>query len=185
MLSALGLAVSERRRDLVESVLLSGDALTAEAVAEVVKRLAGRGREELDAPDAEVRPTYELRYGGQAFELAVEAGPSPCPRSCARASTPRTRSATATATRRAAGAGDRARGGRGPGSELEPATAGDAERRGTRSARFGDEVLEAAVLGPGTAEVEGPAVFELPGSTLVVPPGWTATADGEAVVMRA
>ena len=45
--SALGLAVSERRRDLVESVLLSGDDLTARAVADVVTRLADRGRDEL------------------------------------------------------------------------------------------------------------------------------------------
>ena len=186
VLSALGLAVSERRRDLVESVLLSGDGLTAEAVAEVVARLAGRGRDELGAPDAEVRPTYELRYGGQAFELPVEAGPEPDPGELregfdaaheerygyrdpgAELELVTVRVAVAL-----------------PGSELEPATAGQAERRGTRSARFGGRVQDAAVLGPGSAEVEGPAVFELPGSTLVVPPGWTAAADGEAVVMRA
>ncbi|HEX5910452.1 MAG TPA: hypothetical protein VFY44_08155, partial [Thermoleophilaceae bacterium] len=176
----------ERRRDLVESVLLSGDALTADDVATVVGRLAARGRDELGAADAEVRPTYELRYGGQAFELPVEAGPEPDPADLregfdaaheerygyrdpdARLELVTVRVAVAL-----------------PGSELEPATAGQAERRGTRSARFGDEALDATVLGPGAAEVEGPAVFELPGSTLVVPPGWTATADGEAVVMRA
>ena len=71
VLSALGLVVSERRRDLVESVLLAGDDLTREQVAEVVERLAERGRDELDAPDAELRATYDLRYAGQAFELSV------------------------------------------------------------------------------------------------------------------
>ena len=186
VLSALGLAVSERRRDLVESVLLTGDELTAAAVADAVSRLAERGRGELGAPDAQVRPTYELRYAGQAFELAVEAGPEPAPDELregfdaaheerygyrdpdAQLELVTVRVAVAL-----------------PGSELEPATAGEAEQRGVRSARFGTEVLDAAVLGPGTAEVEGPAVFELPGSTLVVPPGWSATADGEAVVMQA
>ena len=127
-----------------------------------------------------------MRYGGQAFELPVEAGPVPDPGelregfdaaheerygyrdSDARLELVTVRVAVAL-----------------PGSELEPATAGEAEQRGSRSARFGDQVRDAAVIGPGSAEVEGPAVFELPGSTLVVPPGWSATADGEAVVMRA
>src|SRR3954463_14918178 len=47
VLSALGLVVSERRRDLVESVLLSGDALTRDRIGEVVRRLGERGRDEL------------------------------------------------------------------------------------------------------------------------------------------
>src|SRR3954451_16966574 len=68
VLSALGLLVSERRRDLAESVLLTGEALTRAAIASAVQRLAERGRAELDAPDAEVRPGYDLRYAGQAFE---------------------------------------------------------------------------------------------------------------------
>src|SRR3954454_4673034 len=42
VLSAVGLLVSERRRDLAESVLLSGEALTREAVAEAVDRLTTR-----------------------------------------------------------------------------------------------------------------------------------------------
>src|SRR6476646_4512188 len=61
VLSALGLLVSERRRDLAESVLLAGEALTREAVAPVVERLATRGRDELGAPGAELRATYDLR----------------------------------------------------------------------------------------------------------------------------
>ena len=66
----------------------------------MVTRLAGRGRDELDAPDAEVRPTYELRYGGQAFELPVEAGPEPSPEELREGFDACTRSATATAIRR-------------------------------------------------------------------------------------
>jgi hypothetical protein len=40
------------------------------------------------------------------------------------------------------------------------------------------------VLGPGKAELAGPAVFELEGSTLVVPPGWEALADSDGVVLE-
>jgi len=40
------------------------------------------------------------------------------------------------------------------------------------------------VLGPGAAEVDGPAIFELPGATLVVPPGWVARSDADGVVME-
>jgi N-methylhydantoinase A/oxoprolinase/acetone carboxylase beta subunit len=40
------------------------------------------------------------------------------------------------------------------------------------------------VLGPGEAEIDGPAIFELPGSTLVVPPGWHATAAADSVAME-
>src|SRR4051812_19168170 len=79
VLSAVGLIVAERRRDLVESVLLTGDELTADAIGAVVERLAERGRDELDAPDAQVRPGYDLRYAGQAFELTIDGDPRPDP----------------------------------------------------------------------------------------------------------
>src|SRR5215204_3957322 len=46
VLSALGLIVSERRRDVVESVLLGGEALTAAAVREAVARLGEGARRE-------------------------------------------------------------------------------------------------------------------------------------------
>nr|MBA3261612.1 hypothetical protein [Thermoleophilaceae bacterium] len=59
-----------------------------------------------------------------------------------------------------------------------------AERRDTRRARFDGDWLDTAVLGPGQAEVDGPAIFELPGSTLVVPPGWRARSDADGVVME-
>jgi N-methylhydantoinase A len=185
VLSALGLAVSERRRDLVESVLLGGDDLEAGAIAEVVERLAGQGHEELDAPDAEVRPTYELRYAGQAFELPIEAGPEPDPDEL-RASFDEAheerygyRDGNADlelVTVRVAVAL--------PGSEAQTAAPEEAERRGSRTVRFGDDRHDTEILGAGTLEVDGPAIVELPGSTLVVPPGWHAEADGDAVVMR-
>src|SRR5215211_1664036 len=79
VLSALGMLVSERRRDLVESVLIAGDDLARDAIADVVERLAERGRDELHEPEAETRASYDLRYAGQAFELTIDGDTAPDP----------------------------------------------------------------------------------------------------------
>jgi N-methylhydantoinase A len=185
VLSALGLVVSERRRDLVESVLLSGNELSRKRVAEVVERLGGRGREELGEPDAELRATYDLRYTGQAFELSVdgdlEPDPSELRRAFDRAHAERygyddPGAELELVTVRVAAAM--------PGAEPAPAAPAPAEERGSRSLLFGGQRLEASVFGPGELEAEGPAVVELPGSTLVVPPGWTAAGGPDAVVLE-
>lgn len=185
VLSALGLAVSERRRDLVESVLLTGDGLTQAAVAAAVERLGERGRAELGASDAELRATYELRYAGQAFELPIEAGLTPEPEDL--------RSAFDEAHAERYGyADDDAElelvtvrvAATLPGAEPPTAAAPPAGLRGTRRARFGDEWCDAVILGPGAGDVAGPAVVELPGSTLVVPPGWSGVADATGVTLE-
>ena len=71
-----------------------------------------------------------------------------------------------------------------PGGEPPAPSGEEAPGLGTRRVSFGGEWHEAPVLGPGTAELSGPAILVLPGSTLVVPPGWTARADAEAVVLE-
>jgi N-methylhydantoinase A len=185
VLSALGLVVSERRRDLVESVLLAGDELTRDNAAAIVARLGEEGRDELGEPEAELRATYELRYAGQAFELSVPGELSPDPERLRsdfdRAHDERYGYSDPDAelelvTIRVAAAM--------PGAEPSSAAAEAAKERGTRRVRFRDEEVEAAILGPSEAEVDGPAIFELPGATLVVPPGWHARADADGVVMQ-
>jgi N-methylhydantoinase A len=176
VLSAFGLVVAERRRDLVESVLLTGDDLTRERIAEAVDRLAKRGREELrQAPAAdgrkggppsaepEVRATYDLRYEGQAFELPVEGDPSPDPAELRRAF-------------------DRAHEDRYGYSDAD--------------ARLELVTVRVAVALPGAEPrpasweglpgdvAEGAEVVALPGSTLVVPAGWRARAEDDLVVME-
>jgi N-methylhydantoinase A len=184
VLSALGLIVSERRRDVVESVLLGGEALTREAVGEAVARLGEQAREELGEA-AELRATYDLRYAGQAFELSIAGPLVPDPAELRAAfdrahaerygySDPDARLELVTIRVAAAL----------PGAEPPPAAVGPAERRGTRQALFGGAWLDTAVLGPGEAEVDGPVIFELPGATLVVPPGWWARSDADGVVME-
>jgi N-methylhydantoinase A len=184
VLSALGLATSERRHDVVESVLLRGAELTRQAIAEAVRRLGRRGRAELDAPDAELTATYELRYAGQAFELPIEGALEPDPAGLA--------AAFARAHEERYGYSDESAelelvtvrvSAAEPGPDVAPSDVGRAERRGRRRARFGSDWLDAAVLGPGAAAVDGPAIFELPGSTLVVPPGWSCTAEGSGVTL--
>ncbi len=184
VLSALGLVVSERRRDLVESVLLSGDALGGERVGEVVQRLGDRGREELGEPEAELRATYDLRYAGQAFELSVEGELEPDPTEL--------RGAFDRAHAERYGYDDRDAelelvtvrvAAATPGAELVPTARAPAEERGARSVMF-DERVEARVFGPGELETDGPAIVELPGSTLVVPPGWSAHGGADAVIME-
>ena len=185
VLSALGLVVSERRRDVLRSVLLTGDELTREAVAAAVRELGNEGRRDLGAPDAELRATYDLRYEGQAFELPVDGELEPDPAELRalfdRAHEDRYGYADSGAglelvTIRVAAAL--------PGvTPPEPEPLEPAESR-TRRALFRGESLDATVLGGGSARIEGPAIVDLPGSTLVVPPGWRASADAEGVAME-
>src|SRR3954447_18445040 len=177
VLSAVGLIAAERRRDLVESVLLSEEDFTAEAAAEVVSRLAERGREELGEPDAEVRASYDLRYAGQAFELTVPGDERPDPDDLRRAFDEAHEerygyaddsAALELVTVRVAAALPR--------TELPPQEASEAELQGERGAWFDGKQQSTKVARGVPEELRGPAVVELPESTVVVPPGWTATA---------
>jgi N-methylhydantoinase A len=185
VLSALGLIVSERRRDVVESVLLRGETFTRERISETVMRLAERAARELGETDVEVRVTFDLRYTGQAFELSIEPQLAPdlveLREAFDRAHEERYGYSDPEAelelvTVRVAAVL--------PGAEAPPAAAEPAQRRGTRRALFDGDWLDTAVLGPGEAELDGPAIFELPGATLVVPPGWRARADADGVVIE-
>jgi N-methylhydantoinase A len=173
VLSALGLLVSERRRDLVQSVLLSKEQLTRDAVAEVVERLATRGRADLDAGECDIRASYDLRYVGQAFELTIPGDAAPEPTQL--------RKAFEDAHERRYGYTD-------PDASLELVTVrvtvalpgsnphtkpyAGTEELGTRRAVFGGEDLEAAVIRGVPSTISGPAICELSESTLVVSPGW-------------
>jgi N-methylhydantoinase A len=176
VLAALGLVVSERRRDVQRSVMLAGDALTRDAVESAVDELAGRARSELGGA-GELRTVFDLRYRGQAFELPVS-GELREPDEL--------REAFAAAHEQAYGYRDpegaielvtiRVTAAL-PGPEVDPdaAGAGGELERGSRRAVFAGQARETAVLrgepAPGEP-VQGPVIVELPESTLVVPPGW-------------
>jgi N-methylhydantoinase A len=185
VLAALGLVVSPRRRDVQRSVFLGGDALTAEAVAEVAAELGAVAREQLHEDDAELRAVYELRYRGQAFELAVEGPLEPEPaelresfealheeRYGYRDADQELELVTLRLSATMPGV-DVSLGETEGGDDAEP------EHASRTATLDGDEVELAVLAGglpPGTA-IEGPAVVELRESTLLVPPGWSGEVD--------
>jgi N-methylhydantoinase A len=179
VLSALGLCASDRRRDTTRTVMLSGTDLTAARVAaEVTRLIAVIG----DGIDGEPEVVYEMRYAGQAFELPVAGSTRPDPAALAE---------------RFAAAHEERFGHRDPEGEVvlvhirlalveagarpRPAAAESSDlAQSARSVRFGGSWHATQVLrgeaGPGT-RAEGPAIFELPEATFVVPPGWRAEVD--------
>jgi N-methylhydantoinase A len=193
VLSALGLVVSDRRRDVARSVLLAGGELTAESISAAVREAVEASGMDLDG-DGRLEVSFDLRYRGQAFELTVGGSERPRPAELRerfdRAHEERygyvdpdaelelvnvrVASIAAGAPRELAGA---------PPSERA------ALERATRSASFGGLPLVTAVITgipPGGERIEGPAVCELPETTIVVPPRWSAEAreDGTLVLER-
>src|SRR5215211_8214898 len=185
VLSALGLIVSDRRRDTARTVMLSGDELTAARVAREVAELRAAAGAGLEGAKPEV--VYEMRYRGQAFELAIPGPEEPDPDELAER--------FAEAHQSAYGYRDddadvdlvHVRLGMvvaGPEPEPVAAPAGRLER-GARRARFGAGWVEAEVLrGEPEAGLRagGPCVFELPEATLVLPPGWAAEVDATGTI---
>jgi N-methylhydantoinase A len=186
VLSALGLVVSDRRRDVARTVLLSGSDLTAERVAREASELVQSALAEL--PEGRVECSYDLRYRGQAFELTIEGAEEP--------DVGGLREHFEREHEQRYGYAD-------PQAELElvtvrvaaiapgvrPELAASAQASGTRRSRralFGGERIETAVLrgelAPGT-EVEGPAVCELPEATVVVPPRWRGEVRPEGTLV--
>ncbi len=181
VLSALGLAVSPGRRDAQRSLLLAGDELTADAAREAAEALGEAARDALDAPEAELRTEWDLRYRGQAFELTVGGEPGGRgggwdPNSLRKAFEDAhedlyghrdpegvlelvTARVTATV----------------PGPELTlVAAAGEVEEAEREVVWAGERQSTRILRGdlPQGTTVSGPAICELPEATVAVPPGW-------------
>jgi N-methylhydantoinase A len=185
VLSALGLCASERRRDTVRTVMLSGAELSAERLrAEVEETIASTGP---GLEEATPELVYEMRYEGQAFELAIPGPRDPDPDDL------RERFEAAHEERY----GHRDPEGEAvlvdirlamvaPGPPLRPSAAtGAGLARASRPVHFGGEWIETPVLRgepPAGTEAEGPVVFELPEATLVLPPGWRASVDDAGTI---
>jgi len=180
VLSALGLCASDRRRDTTRTVMLSGADLNGERIAAEVDELTAR----LDGKpgEAEVEVVYEMRYAGQAFELAVAGAARPDP---------------AELRERFEQLHEERYGHRDPEGEIVlvhirlaivapgPTLAPTAAPEGglvesSRSVRFDGAWTKTKVLrGEPSAggSASGPVVFELPEATFVLPPGWRAEVD--------
>jgi N-methylhydantoinase A len=178
VLSALGLAISDLRRDHLVPLLGRLDQLDPAAVEAAWRRLEARAAAELDAPG--LTRQADLRYRGQSFELTVEAED---PGGLAEAF----------------GAAHQRRYGYRMDDEpvelvhlrlvasvpvakprLRAAQAAEAARPGRRLNLDGAwrevEVVARTALGPGD-RLDGPAVVELADATLLVRPGWRAALD--------
>jgi N-methylhydantoinase A len=175
VLSALGLAAAERRRDASRSLLRPLAEVTEldRAVAELAAARDGE----------DVRAAADLRYVGQSFELLVPFDDPDALAGAFHAEHERRYGhadpdrAVELVTLRAAAVR--------PGAPVRLSAAGDVERS-RRTIRWEGEAVEADVLAgtglpPGT-EVRGPAVVEFPETTCVVPPGWSGAADEHGIL---
>ena len=180
VLSALGLAISDLRRDYVRPRLIPLEDAAADELDEAFEEMEDAAEKDLDGPEFTRRA--DLRYRGQSFELTVGA------------------EAPAKIAERLHATHEQRYGYR---MEDEPvelvnlrliatvpvdkpkleegAPEGEAETD-RRNASFGGEwaevpVLDREALGEGS-EVEGPAIVEFKESTCVVRPGWHGAVDG-------
>jgi N-methylhydantoinase A len=180
VLSALGLAVSDLRRDYAASFRRPAGAALDAAFAP----LEERARAEIAAPSLE--RLADARYAGQSFELTVPAaradGVEPAfheaheRRYGYRLADPVEIVALRLVARTEA-----------PEPRLAPPAASTSETQRSRRAFFDGgwhetRIAALASLGLGDA-LAGPAVVELPGATCVVRPGWTATVDGAGALV--
>jgi N-methylhydantoinase A len=188
VLAALGLVISPRRRDVQRSVFLRGDELSSDTIAGLVSELGDQARRALLEPEAEITAVYELRYRGQAFELAIEGATSPDPQ--------RLRDSFEATHEDLYGYSDPEQelelvtirvSATVPGVDVELAQTDESTtiERGSRTARLAGADLELEVLRgapPAGTEISGPAVVELAESTLLVPPGWSGEVDRSGTI---
>jgi N-methylhydantoinase A len=200
VLSALGLAAAPPRRDIARTVMLDARSLSAQRLADVRAALVAEASAALMHAPARVRARHELRYRGQAFELAVEeelAPPSPQARTAATAGLD-----PAALCERFARAHELRYGYREDGAEIELVTMrvsawGSAPALGVRGASgaatseeqrtvcFAGEPLATRVLrgalAPGTS-LRGPTLCAFAEATLLIPPGWRGEVDAHGTV---
>ena len=179
VLSALGLAVSDLRRDYVTPLLSDLDDIKTSRLEDAFEDMESTAADHLDSPEFHRRA--DLRYAGQSFELMVDAGD------------------LGELAERFHATHERRYGYRMEEDTVElvnlrltatvpvekpelrePEPEGDVET-GRREANFDGEwrevpVLERDRMGAGS-EVEGPAVVEFAESTCVVRPGWRGAVD--------
>ncbi|MBS1889315.1 MAG: hydantoinase/oxoprolinase family protein [Actinobacteria bacterium] len=200
VLSAFGLCASDRRRDTARTVMLSGPDLTAARIATEVRdlRATASRNHDVDGPktadiarfsahqqeglgEARADVVYGMRYAGQAFELPIPGEPEPDP---------------ADLIACFEDAHEARYGHRDPDGEVvlvdirlaliidgpdpRPASANGSIEESSRKVRFANAWIDTPVLRgepPANQSAEGPVIFELPESTLVLPPGWSASVD--------
>jgi N-methylhydantoinase A len=165
VLCALGLAAAAPRHDLSRTVMLRGQTFSAERVRELRDELIEQADTALAGERARLRVSYELRYSGQSFELAVEQSESVDPQLLGEAF---------------AEAHEQRYGYRDERAEIELVNLRVSVwgRAPALSPRAQDD----GTLAPG-ARLSGPTVRALGESTLYVPAGWSGTVDEHGTIV--
>ena len=188
VLSALGLAVSDLRRDYVAPLFGDPETLAADELEAAFAALERRAEADLPAP-ATLRRFADARFKGQSFELTVPVEELPAVAESFRAAH-RARygyelpdTTVELVAIRVAGTSAVLK----PKLDGKPQPGGRPRATDRRPAYFDGEWCETQVLDidhlvPGDA-FEGPAVVELPEATCVVRPGWAATLDAAGALV--
>src|SRR6185312_10100745 len=155
VLSALGLAAAAPRRDVSRTVMLKDSELTARRLRELREALLAEAGDRFGGDRARERVLYELRYRGQAFELAVEHDGPVDPDTL--------REAFAEAHEQRYGYRD-------DGVQIELVNVRASVWRTAPSLRLRADADDALAVG---SRVSGPSVHALADSTLHVPSGWS------------
>lgn len=182
VLSALGMAVTGSRLDSARTVMLSGERLTDQAVAEAAAGIRSGLSAATEGADWEY--AYDLRYAGQSFELTVPASEGP--------GVEELREGFEAAHEQLYGYRDsdgavelvnvRVAAVEAAAEVELQADSPRASEPARRGVHFGDDAkqVDAKIFRgdpPTGLTVEGPAVFELAESTFALPPGWSAEVD--------
>lgn len=190
VLSALGLAISDQRRDYVRPVLASLDRLVVEDIVPLFKQMEDEAVQDLGVEAPSFGRLVDLRYQGQSFELTIEADDlvdlatnfhlAHEQRYGYRMDDQPLELVSARLV--ASVAGDR--------PVLRDGPPRGNARTGIRSINLDGAwidvpVLDRTALGCGSS-VEGPAVVEFPEATCLVRPGWRGSVDevGTLVLKR-
>jgi N-methylhydantoinase A len=181
VLSALGLAISDLRRDYVRPYLVNLEEVNEGEFEEKFEAMEGAAARDLEDPEHTRRA--DLRYRGQSFELTVEADSLEKLEERFHAAHEQRygyrmddESVELVSLRLIATVPVEK-----PEPEEQPAGSVEAES-GRREANFDGEwrevpVLDREKMGKGS-EVAGPAIVEFKESTCVVRPGWRGAVDG-------
>ncbi|MGO8907262.1 MAG: hydantoinase/oxoprolinase family protein [Solirubrobacteraceae bacterium] len=187
VLCALGLAAAAPRRDVSRTVMLVGASLTGARLSAERDALTTEATTALGTAPSRVRVRHELRYRGQAFELAVEEPDAVDPDILCEAFARthelrygyRDDSAEVELVNIRVSVW-------GPAPALRPlAAATGPSVQDTRPIVFAGKSVHAAVqrgeLAPGTL-LSGPALCALGQATLLIPPGWSGEVDPHGTV---